>query len=98
MTPEMVRLAPAIIGYRTYPHIDMAETGGRAVRLLDRLLRDRRPVHKAYRQLDFLIPLVWQCTLMEPAKCIFQLIAEIERGSDTTGGPTGPPNQGNVSI
>ncbi len=98
MTPEMVRHATAMIGYRTYPHIDMAETGGRAARLLDQLLRDRRPLHKAYRQLDFLIPLVWQCTLMEPAKGIFELIAEIERGTDRSGGPAGSHNQGIVSI
>ena len=98
MTPEMVRHASAMVGYRTYPHIDMAETGGRAARLLDRLLRDRRPLYKAYRQLDFLIPLVWQCTLMEPAKGIFELIGEIERGSDGSGGPTRTHNQGIVSI
>ena len=98
MTPEMVRQATAMVGYRTYPHIDMADTGGRAARLLDRLLKDRRTLHKAYRQLDFLIPLVWQCTLMEPAKGIFELIAEIERGSDRAGGPTGSHNQGIVSI
>lgn len=98
MTPEMVRHASAMVGYRTYPHIDMAETGGRAARLLDGLLKDRRPLYKAYRQFDFLIPLVWQCTLMEPAKGIFELIAEMERGSDKSGGPVGSHNQGIVSI
>ena len=98
MTPGMVRHASAMVGYRTYPHIDMAETGGRAARLLDRMLKDDRPLHKAYRQLDFLIPLVWQCTLMEPAKGIFELIGEIERGSDGSGGPTRTHNQGIVSI
>jgi microcystin degradation protein MlrC len=98
MTPEMVRHASAMVGYRTYPHIDMAETGGRAARLLDRMLKERRPLYKAYRQLDFLIPLVWQCTLMEPAKGIFELIGEIERGSDGSGGPSGTHNQGIVSI
>src|SRR5437667_86974 len=89
LNERMVQQATAMIGYRSYPHIDMAETGGRAARLLDRLLRERRPLYKAYRQLDFLIPLVWQCTLMEPAKGIFELIAEIERGSDRSGGPAG---------
>lgn len=98
MTAEMVRHASAMVGYRTYPHIDMAETGARAARLLDRLLRERRPLYKAYRQLDFLIPLVWQCTLLDPAKGIFELIAEIERGSDESGGPAGSHNQGIVSI
>jgi microcystin degradation protein MlrC len=76
----------------------MAATGGRAARLLDRLLKDRRPLYKAYRKLDFLIPLVWQCTMMEPAKGIFELIAAIERGSDGAGGPAGSHNQGIVGI
>jgi microcystin degradation protein MlrC len=98
LTPEMVQHATAMVGYRTYPHIDMAATGSRAAELLDRLLRDRRPLHKAYRQFDFLIPLVWQCTLMEPAKGIFDLIAEIERGSTAAGAPAGSHNQGIVSI
>ena len=35
MTPEMVRHASAMIGYRTYPHIDMAATGGRAASAAD---------------------------------------------------------------
>src|SRR5439155_3735122 len=62
------------------------------------LLKDRRPLYKAYRQIDFLIPLVWQCTLMEPAKGIFALIEDIERGSDRSGAPGGSHNQGIVSI
>src|SRR5437588_7611224 len=91
LTPEMVRYASAMIGYRTYPHIDMAATGGRAALLLDRLLTERRPLYKAYRQIDFLIPLVWQCTLSDPAKSIFALIDDIERGAASH-------NQGIVSI
>lgn len=102
LTPEMVRHASAMIGYRTYPHIDMAATGGRAARLLDRLLKDRRPLYKAYRQIDFLIPLVWQCTLMEPTKGVFELIAEIESGSAAAGASASTAgashNQGIVSI
>jgi microcystin degradation protein MlrC len=100
LTPEMVRHASAMIGYRTYPHIDMAATGGRAARLLDRLLKDRRPLYKAYRQIDFLIPLVWQCTLMEPTRGVFELLAEIESGSAAAGAaiPGGSHNQGIVSI
>src|SRR5271169_4689607 len=91
MTPEMVRYASAMVGYRTYPHIDMAATGGRAALLLDRLLIERRPLYKAYRQLDFLIPLVWQCTGVEPARGIFALIGDIEQGALSH-------NQGIVSI
>ena len=32
MTPAMVAHASAMVGYRTYPHIDMAATGKRAAR------------------------------------------------------------------
>jgi microcystin degradation protein MlrC len=91
LTPEMATLATALVGYRTYPHIDMAATGKRAVELLDKLLREKRPVYRAYRQLDFLIPLVWQCTFIEPAKAIFDLVGELEAGEKSH-------NQGIVSV
>jgi microcystin degradation protein MlrC len=91
LTPEMASLATALVGYRTYPHIDMAVTGKRAAELLDRLLKEKRPVYRAYRQLDFLIPLVWQCTFIEPAKGIFDLVGELEAGEKSH-------NQGIVSV
>src|SRR5260221_1485469 len=98
MTPDMVKYATAMVGYRTYPHIDMADTGSKAAELLDRLLKDKRILHKAFRQIDFLIPLVWQCTLLDPAKGIFELLDEIERGADRGGAPSGSHNQGIVSL
>ncbi|WP_421998807.1 M81 family metallopeptidase [Reyranella sp.] len=91
LTPEMAALSTALVGYRTYPHIDMAVTGRRAAELLDRLLAEKRPVFRAYRQLDFLIPLVWQCTFIEPAKSIFDLVGELEAGEKSH-------NQGIVSV
>ncbi|MCB1807683.1 MAG: M81 family metallopeptidase, partial [Candidatus Competibacteraceae bacterium] len=33
-------LSDGLIAYRTYPHIDMADTGARAARYLDALLRE----------------------------------------------------------
>jgi microcystin degradation protein MlrC len=91
MTAAMVRHASAMIGYRTYPHIDMAATGSRAAELLDKLIREKRPLFKAFRQVDFLIPLVWQCTTAEPTRGVFDLLDEIERGGASH-------NQGIVSV
>lgn len=91
LTPDMAALATALVGYRTYPHIDMATTGRRAAELLDWLLREKRPLYRAYRQLDFLIPLVWQCTFIEPAKSLFDLVGELESGEKSH-------NQGIVSV
>ena len=44
ISPEMVRLADVLVGYDTYPHVDMAERGREACLILDRLIRrDLRP-------------------------------------------------------
>ncbi|HTW52722.1 MAG TPA: M81 family metallopeptidase [Stellaceae bacterium] len=91
MTEAMVRHASAMVGYKTYPHVDMAATGARAARLLDQLIREQRPLAKAFRRTNFLIPLVWQCTMAEPTKGVFELADEIERGSASH-------NQGIVGI
>ena len=72
----MVDLASVLIGYRTYPHIDMAETGTRVARFL--ITGGSRPVAKAYRQLPFLIPLTWQCTTMEPMASLMPRTTELE--------------------
>src|SRR5262249_29296859 len=60
----------ALIGYRTYPHVDRAETGARAARALDLLLARGPPAGRALRKLPFLLPLEDQCTLVEPSRSI----------------------------
>ncbi len=78
VTQAMMDAADALIGYRTYPHVDMAETGARAAAVMQRILREGRP-HKAWRKLDFLISINWQCTLMDPAKSVFDAMAAMEK-------------------
>jgi len=80
-TQRMVDLSTALVAYRTYPHIDMANTGKRAAALLDRILREETLPHKSFRKLPFLIPLVWQCTTMEPSNSIYQRLRAMERVS-----------------
>jgi len=77
-TPAMFALADALVGYRTYPHVDMRETGARAARLLDEILRRGRKPAKAYRQAPFLMPLTWQCTSIEPILSLYRTIATME--------------------
>jgi microcystin degradation protein MlrC len=78
VTESMVRHATALVAFRTYPHVDMAETGARAARLLDRLIGGT-PCFRALRKAPFLIPLTWQCTLIEPAASIYRRLKELER-------------------
>jgi microcystin degradation protein MlrC len=84
MTERMVDAATALVAYRTYPHLDMAETGARAGKLLDGVLARGKALHKAYRKLPYLIPLTFQCTLIEPAKSLYGLAQELERGAVTS--------------
>ena len=60
-TPQMFAMSDAMVAYCTYPHIDMADTGIKAGRLLAEILARGRKPAKAYRQLPYLIPLTWQC-------------------------------------
>jgi microcystin degradation protein MlrC len=79
ITQAMVDSADVLVGFRTYPHVDMAETGRRAAVQLDRLMTRRAPFAKAFRRLPFLVPIAWQSTQDLPARGIYQLVAEIER-------------------
>jgi microcystin degradation protein MlrC len=78
VTPEMVEHADALVAYRTYPHVDMADTGRAAAKHLALLLRTKQKFAKAFRQLPFLIPISWQCTNDQPTKGIYQKLAALE--------------------
>ncbi|MFC0239500.1 M81 family metallopeptidase [Rhodopseudomonas telluris] len=78
VTPQMVEHADALIAYRTYPHVDMADTGRASAKHLALLLSSGRKFAKAFRQLPFLIPISWQCTFDEPTKGIYDRLAALE--------------------
>ncbi len=66
LTRQMVEESDALAPYLTYPHVDMRDAGARAMRLLLRRIGQGAPYAKAFRQVDFFMPLGSQCTLMEP--------------------------------
>jgi microcystin degradation protein MlrC len=78
VTAQMVEHSDALIAYRTYPHIDMADTGRAAARHLALLLRSKYRFAKAFRQIPFLIPISWQCTNDEPCKSIYAKLAALQ--------------------
>jgi microcystin degradation protein MlrC len=78
VTEQMVALADVMDAFRTYPHVDMGETGGRTARHLDALLRGEGPFHQAMRKTNFLIPINWGCTDIEPARALYRLLPEME--------------------
>lgn len=79
VTARMAAHASALVAYRTYPHVDMAQTGERAARVLERLAAEARPLHCAIRRLPFLIPVNGMCMHAEPASGAYRLLAQLER-------------------
>jgi len=78
VTRDMVELADVLTAYRTYPHIDMKETGARAMALLLRRIAHARPWARAFRTIDFLIPVPAQCTMMPPMQQVYAVLPELE--------------------
>ena len=70
-------LADLVTIYRTYPHVDLAETGARAADLLSMALK--KPLKKAWRRANFLIPVTAQGTDYQPSKNIYNYIDKISQ-------------------
>jgi microcystin degradation protein MlrC len=83
VTRRMLDLADALVAYRTYPHVDMADTGERAAGLLTRRIAAgaREPMQS--RRLPFLIPLNAQSTWQEPARRLYDELEAIDRDLGT---------------
>jgi len=79
VTARMVALADALVAYRTYPHVDMAQTGLRAAHLLARRIAHGEPLKRAMRRVPFLIPVNGMCTLVEPARGMYGTLESLEK-------------------
>lgn len=73
ISQAMVELSNLISIYRTYPHIDMFETGERAYQYLQTWLNGGLRF-KHFQQIPYLIPLSAQCTEVEPNKELFECL------------------------
>ncbi len=78
ITSESVELSSAMVGFRTYPHVDIFETGQRCAQVMEHLLQGR-PLAKTFRQIPFIMPLSSMTTFAEPARSIYALIDELEK-------------------
>ena len=67
LTQAMVQHCDGMAIYLTYPHIDRAETGQRAAKILSTVLERGQPPFRKFVKLPFLIPLNFQCTMVPPS-------------------------------
>ncbi len=80
ITEQMVENCDGMAIYLTYPHIDRQHTGGRSAKILMRILDQGIPQGKAIRRIPFLLPLNFQCTLIEPTKAVIEASVAAEGG------------------
>lgn len=75
LSERFVEAVDIAVGFRTYPHVDMAETGARAAELLHRLACGDACPAKAFRHLPYLVPIPWQSTDLEPGATLYADLA-----------------------
>ncbi|WP_349295602.1 M81 family metallopeptidase (plasmid) [Thioclava sp. 'Guangxiensis'] len=78
VTRRMVDLTDALVAYRTYPHVDSAETGAAAFDLLQKRLALGRPFARAMARVNYMIPICWQSTMNAPADGLYAALPQIE--------------------
>lgn len=82
VSEQMLAQASVLEIFRTYPHVDMIETGVRAADLIELLLKHKlaRFPASASRRAGFLIPPIWGCTLVDPAGAIYDHLNDQVKG------------------
>lgn len=78
ITQETFDIASAMIGCRTYPHVDLYEIGIQCAHLMN-YIEEGKPIYKSFRRVPFLLPLSTQSTNIEPAKSLFRMIVDVEK-------------------
>ncbi|MBL8325903.1 MAG: M81 family metallopeptidase [Rubrivivax sp.] len=79
VTRRMLELADALVSYRTYPHVDMSDTGALAAELLARRLKAGKKEPQHARRFPYLIPLNAQSTFLEPGRSIYEELKALDR-------------------
>ncbi|HMO46278.1 MAG TPA: M81 family metallopeptidase [Rubrivivax sp.] len=75
VTRRMLQHASAMSAYRTYPHVDGADTGARCAAVLAELWQHGKPWQTHQVRIPFLLPLNAQSTMLQPAGGVYERLA-----------------------
>ena len=78
ITSRLASVADCLIGFDTYPHVDMNERGREAIVLLESMIRGEVQPEQAFRQLPLMTMPPMQCTLREPMRDLIERLHELE--------------------
>ena len=78
ITSRLANVADCLVGFDTYPHVDMNERGREAIVLLESMIRGEVHPEQAFRQLPLMTMPPMQCTLREPMRDLVERLHEME--------------------
>ena len=78
ITSRLASVPDCLIGFDTYPHVDMNERGREAIVLLESMIRGEVQPEQAFRQLPLMTMPPMQCTLREPMRDLIERLHELE--------------------
>jgi len=78
VTARMLEMADGLVAFRTYPHVDMADTGVLAARLLLARIQAGAQWTRTERRLPFLIPINGMCTMLQPSQGVYEQLTQLE--------------------
>lgn len=78
ISSKLAELSTVIIGFQTYPHVDMGERGREAALLLGRIMRKEVAPVQVFRQLPLVTMPPMQCTLREPMQFLMGELKSLE--------------------
>ncbi|MDR2535760.1 MAG: M81 family metallopeptidase [Treponema sp.] len=79
ITPELLAGVNGFAGYKTAPHVDCAETGSQAARMLLQTLRTGKRLYTAYQRIPMLIAGEKSESEAEPMRTLLESCREIEK-------------------
>lgn len=83
VSDAMLEFADVLDTFRSYPHVDMGETGSRTARHLNEIIQSGKRWYCALRRPSFLIPISSGCTVFDPARSLYARIPELVQGEVT---------------
>jgi microcystin degradation protein MlrC len=76
--PNMIQFSDGLIGYKTYPHVDMFECGVEIAELMMQVLQKNVKPVMVFRNIPLVSPLLAQGTYKSPVKDLMDLAKKIE--------------------
>jgi len=79
ITPELLKAVNGFVGYKTAPHVDCAETGAHAARMLLKALNRGVSIHTAYQKIPMMIAGEKSETSAEPMISLIEQCRKAEK-------------------